>query len=326
MQSDDPSVRALVGHIVPIVQRCESMTVSDARSGIFGLQGLYSGNSREVADLFDALAELLERSNNSFAVPGEAANVLYGMQGLDLSTLSGRKMVRVVNKMIKGLPDSAQFTGREMAMSMYGLRNAKGNSAEALNLIDTLSVHMQRLRGQLSANDVATILFGLQNARTFFKPVLAFIDALGLQMDETRGNFNSRGLSMALNGLQGVSSDSQASRRLFSQLVPIMQRTKPYFRGFDDFHQLALALYGLNAMKTDNEETKLLLTELAELLRLSSATESAGDKRDQKPRSSKSSASGYHVSLGLRQPETPTTEKVAMALYGLQVQYLSFIK
>ncbi|KAJ1430810.1 hypothetical protein B484DRAFT_479103 [Ochromonadaceae sp. CCMP2298] len=326
LQSDHPQVRTLVSHLVPLVTRCPQMSTSDARSALYGLQGMHSGNSKEAEALFSALGDLLARSNIRFDSPADISNTLYGLQGLSSDSPATKKVLMGVLQMVQGVDTSRPFTGRDVAMSLYGLRGANGRSRETLDLLGVLAPHVANLRGQLSANDVATFLYGLQNFQSSQPEVSALLRAIAPHVSRARGTFNSKGLSMALNGLQGFDSAQEEVRELLRGIVAITQRTD--FRGFEDFHQLSSALYGLSDLSSEHVEVVALVDVVAGMM--GGGGVDRGKAWTRKPAvdgavgtGAVGAGAGEVISLtrrlaSLQNTETPKADKVAMALYGLQ--------
>lgn len=326
------------------------MTNADVRSALLGLQGMHADSSKEVAALFAAVTDLLERSKIKFSTPSDISSALYGLQGLGSETPSGRKLLLLLTKMMDSVPlsfppvtkihpnpveqqqqppilvdiidaelgyspssdrysRSTAFKGRDVAMSLYGLRAASGAAKEAIDIISALVPHVVFLEDRLTANDVATCLYGLQNFNSKQKKVLELLRALNPHILNASGKFNPKGLSMALNGLQGFDSSHVEVRELIRGISIIVRRTVGDFPGFEDFHQLSAALYGLSSLSTTHPETVELVTCLSKIVHTQPQQQSAtgGSRRTKSP--------------GLQKLEsTPKADKVGMAMYGLQVR------
>jgi len=268
LQSDNPQVRSLLSNLVPLVRRCPSMASSDARSALFGLQGMHSGSSREAENLFDALGDLLERSNIQFRSPMDLSNSLYGLQGLANNSPATKKILKNVLQMAASIDPERTFNGRDAAMSLYGLRGANGQTRETLDILSVLTPFIENCRGPLNANDIATCLYGLQNFKSNQKEVKKVLKALNRHVtSKARGRFNPKGLSMVLNGLQGFDSRRPEVRELIKGITVIARRTAETFYGFEDFHQLSSALYGLRDLSSDSVEVRELLVVIADILK-----------------------------------------------------------
>ena len=330
-------MRALVSKIVPLVKKCPFMTNADVRSALLGLQGMHADSSKEVAALFSAVTDLLERSKIKFSTPSDISSALYGLQGLGSETPSGKKLLLLLTKMMDSVPlsfppvttkndpvepilvdsidvelgyspasdrysRSTAFKGRDVAMSLYGLRAASGAAKEAIDIISALVPHVVFLEDRLTANDVATCLYGLQNFNSKQKKVLELLRALNPHILNASGKFNPKGLSMALNGLQGFDSSHVEVRELIRGISIIAGRTVGDFPGFEDFHQLSAALYGLSSLSTTHHEVVELVTCLSKMVH---TQQPSGSRRTKSP--------------GLQKLEsTPKADKVGMAMYGLQ--------
>lgn len=343
LQSDSADVRALVSKIVPLVRKCAFMTNADVRSALLGLQGMHADSSKEVAALFAAVTDLLERSKIKFSTPSDISSALYGLQGLGSETPSGKKLLLLLTKMMDSVPlsfppvtknndpivepilvdiidaelgyspasdrysRSTAFKGRDVAMSLYGLRAASGAAKEAIDIISALVPHVVFLEDRLTANDVATCLYGLQNFNSKQKKVLELLRALNPHILSASGKFNPKGLSMALNGLQGFDSSHVEVRELIRGISIIVRRTVGDFPGFEDFHQLSAALYGLSSLSTSHPEIVELVTCLSKIVHTQQQQPPpTGPRRTKSP--------------GLQKLEsTPKADKVGMAMYGLQV-------
>ena len=200
LTSDTPNVRRLVAALVPLFDRCPRMSQSDIRSAMFGLQGLYS-SSKEVNDLVAALAALLVRSEAKFATSYDMSTALHSMQGLSSNQPSTRNLQACVARALVGV--AGRCEGRDVSMSVYGLREQSSAHEETLAVVARLTAHFHaNFDGSLSAQNVAATLQGMQKLRSGVKEVDELVAVLAPLVGAAHGTFNPKGLSMALNGLQ----------------------------------------------------------------------------------------------------------------------------
>lgn len=305
--SESAQVNALLHEIVPLIHKCPSMNADDARSAMYGLQGLHA-TSKEANAIFDAFADLLIRSRIVFRTPAEVSTALYGLQGLSSTdSPETRKLVGTITKLISEEPIRGTFSSRELSMSFYGLRASSSSSSDTRKILSVLTPEIHKFRGQLSCQDIASCLYGLQKLSSNSDEVVAAVGALAQHIPDASGKFNPKGLSMALNGLQGLSSKLPEVRQLVAGLKILLERTEPTFNGFDDFHQISSALFGLGNLRSEHVEVRELLEVVDRLLHRQAIRVGKGNTVVQ---------TRHKLKIG----EIPKPEKMGMALFGMQVR------
>lgn len=314
MHSDETAVRELVRSLTPLVQQCKFISKSDVRSALFGLQGMHSGAS-EVVDLCEAFAALVQRSGGYYNRANEISSSLYGLQGLNSDIERVKPLFREVARLSEGLTVPTQFDGRDVAMSLYGLRGSSHLTNETAQLIRIVNRHIRKVRGSFSTQDVANCFYGLQRVRVMTADVAELLDLLSVHVARATGQFNAKGLSMTLNGMQGFHCDQPSVRRVCASLTTIMRQTEDAFAGFDDFHQFSSALYGLSDLKTTTSEVLLLVDSLSNNIMRHGAVHVRGSRRTSVDPATSSYMELHRVKL----KDTPKAEKVGLALFGLQV-------
>ena len=263
LQSDCSNVRTLVQALVPLIQRCQRITSSDARSALFGLQNMYS-SSREVVEMLDALSDLFERSKVTFTSPYDVASVLYSLQGMNSNSPSTRRMLRLLKTAMSSM--KGKFENRDVSMSLYGLKEMSHSHSEVLDVIELLTPKIREYEGLLVTPNVAAGLQGMQKLKSGIKQVDELVGAFAPHIANAQGVFNAKGLSMALGGLQGLNSRNPEVLLLVNNLAALMEKSEGYFEGFDDFHQISQALSGFSGMSTDHAEVRRLVDSFARLL------------------------------------------------------------
>ncbi len=271
MDSDKPSIRKLLKLLLPIINNVDKMSTSnDIASGLSGLQKLHA-NNKDVTNFVRAIISLLKRSSVKLTRPYDVSVTLYGLQGLGTQSSESRELINEYLKLFQGV--NSEFSPRELAMSIYGLKNCDSNCKETFLLLEMMKQHVSRFKGTLSSQDVATIIYSLQRMRSWSDPrVLSFIKEIVPHIKNAKGSFNPKGMSMAINGLQGLSSNHEEVRELVSGLNIMLlrsyedhvSRSNEYY--FEDFHQVSSALRGLSNLNSNYDEIKELITILTNIL------------------------------------------------------------
>ena len=349
MKSESPNVRSLVKALVPLVKKCSKMTANDVRSAMYGLQGMHS-NAKEVVDLIEVFADLYERSNVHFDTPYDASTALYSMQGLSSNVPSSRRLMSMIADSMDSV--KGKYEGRDISMSLYGIKEFNSENPETLKIISKISPHIKSFDGLLNIQNVAGSLQGLQKLKSGTKEVDELFSVLAPHIGNAQGIFNSKGLSMALNGLQGLDSKQIDARSLITGLATLIEKSEKSFTGFEDFHQISFALSGFSGMSSEHTEVRRLVDTFSKLVKpllAQPVIEKVVVKSESDAGVVRSWQQGKGVTVlddstvvpavavatkGSSLPEkqsdklakmlkdAPKPEKVAMALFGLQVGIL----
>eukprot|EP01038_Epipyxis_sp_PR26KG_P005889 gene5889-8124_t len=319
MHSDSIEVQQFIRNLTPLIQRCPHISRSDARSALFGMQGLHT-TSKETIMLCDAFGDLLNRSTIVLTRADEASSILFGLQGMNAEIPQVKKVMRAVNNMILTLPPATKFDGKDISMSLYGLRGSSTGS-EILNIMECITPFVRNFHGYFTAQEVANCFYGLQKIKTGPKQVNLLVDSLGEQIINSNGILNPKGVSMTLNGLQGFNSKLPQVEKLLNSLCVVLEKTASSFHGFDDFFQISSAIYGLCDCSTDSPAVRELLIIIADLL-----SRGGPENNNRGIRQSKLAANGSTSIISQnfkrydkgRTFDLPKTEKVAMALFAMQ--------
>jgi hypothetical protein len=163
MQSDSANVRSLISALIPLVKKCNSMTANDVRSAMYGFQGMHS-SSKEVNEFIGVFADLLERSNVQFATSYDASTALYSMQGLSGAVPSNKRLLGLIAGSLNSV--QGKYEGRDISMSLYGLRDFSSNENETRQVITALGPYIRDFKGSLNVQNVAGAFQGLQKMKS----------------------------------------------------------------------------------------------------------------------------------------------------------------
>lgn len=286
--SDSPAVRSLLSTgITPLIKKCARITANDARSGLYGIQGLHTP-CKDVNALCDAFADLLTRSQIIFTTPAEISHALYGLQGIDSTTPQGKKLICKVIKMIPPIacetttkdPPAATVkavvVGGETAGSVSSSMKANGASHSSRTAVPLLSPIVPAVvagttafeRGQcceyrhFTSRDLAMSFYGLRGMASKVNghsEALTIIELLTPYVQDFRGVLVSQNVASILYGLQGLKCSTKEIREAIDALAYHIDKTKGVF----DPKGLSMSLAGLQGFSSKTPEVLLLVNGLA---------------------------------------------------------------
>ena len=238
---------------------------------VFNIAFFYSQISKYKLRLSDkqlsATATIL-KSKKEFLLPKDAAIILFAMQ-LYNNESSAKLVVDAVR--CKITTHAIQpFRSRDIALTLYGLRNMNNRSQVVCNLLRIVQPHIVSCPDEMTTADLSSAFFGLRSMNTVSTPgcvVANTLDALCAKLESCSGDWKMWELGNAVSGLQRMNGEHASVRRVLSSFYDILDHTDALL----DSRAAGNMLLGLQSMSSNIAEVRQLVQLIADKIDLSAA-------------------------------------------------------
>lgn len=218
-----------------------------------GIEGGHPARDRYI-ELLESLSDYVKYYSGDALTPRAISNAVYGLQSFsnvsngtimeDREAAVVRKVLKYLTRLIANNSDknscestnttSSAFSGQDVGMFLYGLRNMKctGSVAEGNEVSELLEAFGDRLLAvsnldgvSFSAQAISNSLYGMHNFDSKVMAVRKVLHALAPQIHASVEAFNPQNVGNSLYGLQNMSST--ATLRLTSDSGEVPESEYP---------------------------------------------------------------------------------------------------
>lgn len=262
MRSDNEVICSLLHVVASKVKDCkDTFGGREIGSFLYGVQSM-SSDAEEVRGLLGALTDKIRSSPAACMKPQEIGNALYGLRGMRSEFSEIRSLVSELARLVRGT--SAVLGAQALSNALNGLSGMDHatSGAELVDLLSSLSDHLNGCKEDFSIKDLGGAFFGLRGLSCDNDAVRAIVSNLTARLKRCVDPVDPGSLAMAFYGLRSMSSENKEVQLLLEVLASKLANIDKSMTCRD----VSAAIFGLQNMKNNSIVVENVLNGLSKHL------------------------------------------------------------
>ncbi len=224
---DSSLVRKIIVELTADLQQCTaSLDSKHIGTALYGLHNMNAKGS-QIQQLLLALAQAINRSNDTVLSAQAIGNAFYGLQGMSSKYSHVRKVLEALTYRIVVDRNDPEYmlSGQNIGNALWGLRNMTSNCDEVRKVLAVLATKIKHSKAEMNGQNIGNALYSLHAMDSHHSEVQAILSALTYKIIVSSCTLSSLDIGMSLYGLRSMDSNTLEVKILLGVLLHKIKRS-----------------------------------------------------------------------------------------------------